>query len=69
MKPATNTGLLLSRHSHCANCGSPIPHANYGQRFCDQWCRAEGKASEQRAARKFWRAMGRPTEEEVERAT
>jgi predicted nucleic acid-binding Zn ribbon protein len=59
------TGRVLSKHSHCENCGSGMPYARFGQRYCSALCRAEGRAQEQRAAQRLWRAAGRPREDEV----
>jgi len=55
---------LLTQHARCGYCGDLMPGARYGRRWCSADCRREGKAEEQRAARRLWRESGRPTFEE-----
>ena len=54
----------MTQHRRCRHCGEPMPYARYGQAYCDAVCRRQGKAEEQRAARRLWRESGRPMFEE-----
>jgi predicted nucleic acid-binding Zn ribbon protein len=58
--------VLMIQHRHCNTCEEPMPNARFGQRYCSQGCRAAGNAEEERAARRLWRAAGRPREYEAE---
>jgi predicted nucleic acid-binding Zn ribbon protein len=56
---------LLRAHRHCGYCGEPLVGVRYGQRFCCAECRAVGRVEDQRAARAFWAAQGKPSLAEV----
>jgi hypothetical protein len=49
----------------CRYCGESFRPRLPEQVFCRRWCRLEGKKSEARAARRVWRAAGRPSEQEL----
>lgn len=55
---------VMAAHRFCRHCGGPMLGARYGQAYCDAICRREGKAAEERAARRLWRESGRPMFEE-----
>jgi hypothetical protein len=56
------------RKRQCETCGEMFRPRYPTQRWCRAWCRAEGKASEARAARSTWCAAGKPKETEEQRA-
>jgi len=56
------------RKRHCETCGELFRPRYPTQRWCRAWCRAQGKASEARAARRAWCDAGKPKETEEQRA-
>jgi hypothetical protein len=56
------------RKRQCETCGEMFRPRYPTQRWCRAWCRAQGKASEARAARRSWCEAGKLKETEEQRA-
>jgi len=50
----------------CKRCGTPFVRKRDWQRYCSPRCQLAQKTDMENAKRALWRAMGRPTVEEIE---